>query len=225
MIPVILRLLALALLVLAFLWLIGMKIVARIADWIHFAAPCPVSFGWVLESPLRRWYLRKVPERIGFRVGERVLEIGPGLGVFTRQAAEHVGAAGQVVALDVQPEMARRLAHRMKIAGLEKVRIVVGNAEALPFVSGYFDRAFAVSVMAEVRNKTHAFSELYRALKGGGMLSITEEFLDPDYPFPAETSRRAGAAGFQFVQRAGGLWTYTSNFRKPAPEGVPVSEV
>lgn len=224
MIPVIFRLLVLALLILAFLWLIGMKIVARIADWIHFAAPCPVSFSWVLESPLRRWYLRKVPEHIGFRVGERVLEIGPGIGVFTRQAAEQVGAAGQVVALDIQPEMATRLAQRMKIAG-RKVVIVVGSAEALPFASNYFDRAFAVSVMAEVRNKKRAFDELYRALKDGGILSVTEEFLDPDYPFPAETSHRAKMAGFHPVRHVGRLWTYTSNFRKPPQEEPEASRV
>lgn len=225
MVLVIIRILALFLLGLAFLWLIGMKIVVRIADLFHFAAPCPVSLAWILEHPLRRWYLQKVPERIGFQPGERILEIGPGIGVFTRQAARQAGPTGQVIAVEIQPDMALQLAKRMRTAGLTKVAILVGDAEALPLADDAFDRAFAVSVMAEIRNKRRAFSELYRVLKPAGMLSITEEFIDPDYPFPWETSRRARAAGFHFVRRAGGLWTYTSNFRKPEQENTSAGKV
>jgi ubiquinone/menaquinone biosynthesis C-methylase UbiE len=69
--------------------------------------------------------------------------------------------------------------------------------------------------MAEIREKGRAFSELYRVLRPDGTLSITEEFLDPDYPFPCETRRRAVMAGFRFLRRTGGLWTYTANFSKP----------
>jgi hypothetical protein len=48
----------------------------------------------------------------------------------------------------------------------------------------------------------------------GGHLSITEEFIDPDYPFPSETIRRVEAAGFEQVQRFGNFWIYTINFRR-----------
>ena len=48
----------------------------------------------------------------------------------------------------------------------------------------------------------------------GGHLSITEEFIDPDYPFPSETIRRVEAAGFEQVQRFGNFWVYTINFRR-----------
>lgn len=202
-------------LALAFLWLIGMKVVVRIADLVHFAAPCPASLAWVLDHPVRRRYLRRVPERIGFRTAERVLEIGPGIGVFTQEAARRVGGQGMVLAVDVQLEMALRLARRVQHAGLDNVRILVANAESLPLADGGFDRAFAVSVMAEIRAKGRAFSELYRVLRPGGLLSITEEFIDPDYPFPWETRRRAVAAGFRLLQCLGGLWTYTANFVKP----------
>lgn len=204
-----------SLLGLAFLWFIGMKVVVRLADLVHFAAPCPASLSWILENPFRRWYLRKTPNRIGFQAGERVLELGAGVGVFTEQAAYRVGAQGLVLAVDIQLEMALRLARRARSAGLSNVRILVADAESLPLVSGGFDRAFAVSVMAEIREKDRAFRELYRVLRPGGVLSITEEFIDPDYPFPWETRRRARAAGFHFLQRLGGVWTYTSNFAKP----------
>jgi len=51
-------------------------------------------------------------------------------------------------------------------------------------------------------------------LKPDGVLSITEEFADPDYLFPFETTGRVEAAGFSLEQRFGNLWLYTVNFRK-----------
>jgi hypothetical protein len=52
--------------------------------------------------------------------------------------------------------------------------------------------------------------------KPGGLLSITEEFPDPDYPFASETIRRVDAAGFSLERRSGNFWLYTVNFRKSA---------
>ena len=51
-------------------------------------------------------------------------------------------------------------------------------------------------------------------IKPGGRLSVTEEFMDPDYPFPFETIRRVEVAGFELVQRFGSFWVYTINFRR-----------
>jgi hypothetical protein len=48
----------------------------------------------------------------------------------------------------------------------------------------------------------------------GRVLSITEEFYDPHYPFLPETIRRVEAAGFRLEERFGNLWVYTANFRK-----------
>jgi len=44
------------------------------------------------------------------------------------------------------------------------------------------------------------------------VLSITEEFLDPDYPFISETIHRVEKAGFQLTQKFGNFWMYTVNF-------------
>jgi ubiquinone/menaquinone biosynthesis C-methylase UbiE len=62
------------------------------------------------------------------------------------------------------------------------------------------DRALVVTVLPEISDQNRALAELWRVLKPGGLLSITEEFIDPDYPFPFETIRRVEAAGFEQVQ-------------------------
>ena len=52
-------------------------------------------------------------------------------------------------------------------------------------------------------------------LKPGGVLSISEEFTDPDYRFPCETLREVEAAGFFYESRYGSFWAYTINFWVP----------
>ena len=60
-----------------------------------------------------------------------------------------------------------------------------------------------------------------RVLKPGGLLSITEDFFDPDYPLVSETVRRVEAAGFSLERRFGNFWLYTLNFRRDAALGYP----
>jgi ubiquinone/menaquinone biosynthesis C-methylase UbiE len=101
-------------------------------------------------------------------------------------------------------------------AGLTNVETRVAGAYELPLEGESIDRAFLVTVLPEVPDRDRALAELWRVIKPGGRLSVTEEFMDPDYPFPFETIRRVEAAGFDVVQRFGGFWVYTINFRKRA---------
>ena len=82
----------------------------------------------------------------------------------------------------------------------------------------------SVTVLPEIPDQDRTLTELRRVLrspepakgKPGGLLSITEEFPDPDYPFASETIRRVEAAGFSLERRFGNFWLYTVNFRKSA---------
>ena len=101
-------------------------------------------------------------------------------------------------------------------AGLTNVETHVASAYDLPLEDGSVDRAFLVTVLPEIPDRHRALRELYRVLKPGGVLSITEEFLDPDYPLARTTIRWAREAGFELAERHGNWFAYTLNFRKPA---------
>jgi ubiquinone/menaquinone biosynthesis C-methylase UbiE len=199
---------------LVFVWLFPLKILARLAHRYGHSSPCPSSLAWLVNNPIRRRYMHPLLDRVGIQAGERVLELGPGPGTFTVDAARRVGSEGRIIAVDIQPEMIAQVDRRVREARLSNVETHVASAYELPLDDASVDRAFLVTVLPEIPDQSRALAELRRVLKPGGVLSVTEEFADPDYPFPFETIRRVEAAGFRLEQRFGNWWVYTANFRK-----------
>jgi ubiquinone/menaquinone biosynthesis C-methylase UbiE len=198
----------------AFFWLVVMKVISRLTAHFGISGPCPAAISWLVANPIRRKYMRPVLERVGIQPGECVLELGPGPGLFTVEAARRIGPDGRLVAVDIQPAMIAQVEQRVKQAGITNVETHVASAYELPLPDASVERAFLVTVLTEIPDPNRALREIRRVLKPGGLLSLTEEFLDPDYPFVFETIRRAEAAGFELVQRFGNFWLYTLNFRK-----------
>jgi CAAX protease family protein len=197
-------------------WLFPLKLVSRLAARFGHSSPCPAALSWLVDNPLRRRYMQPVLDRIGIRPGEYVLDLGPGPGAFTVGAAQRAGSEGKLIAVDIQPEMIAQVEQRVREAALTNVETHIASAHHLPLDDGSVDRAFLVTVLPEIPDPARALAELYRVLRPDGMLSITEEFSDPDYLFLPETIRLVEAAGFRFVERFGNLWVYTANFRKVA---------
>jgi tRNA A58 N-methylase Trm61 len=206
---------------LLFLWLFPLKLLSRLAARFGQSAPCPASLDWLVDNPIRRHYMYPALDRVGIRPGERVLELGPGPGIFTVEAARRVGLEGRLIAVDIQPKMIAQVEKRVQEAGLANVETHVADAYHLPLDDASVDRAFLVTVLPEIPDQSRALAQLHRVIKPGGLLSITEEFFDPDYPFVFETVRRVEAAGFRLDQRFGNFWVYTLNFRRDAVPGYP----
>jgi ubiquinone/menaquinone biosynthesis C-methylase UbiE len=107
--------------------------------------------------------------------GDKVLEIGCGTGTLTLAAKTRVGVSGEVVGIDIAPEMievARRKAVRKSI----DVLFQVGGLENIPFPDNRFDTVMCSLMIFhmpdEVRGK--GFKEIYRVLKSGGHLFIID---------------------------------------------------
>jgi ubiquinone/menaquinone biosynthesis C-methylase UbiE len=195
-------------------WLFPLKLISRLAARLGHSSPCPAALSWLVDNPLRRRYMRPVLDRVGIRSGEHVLELGPGPGAFTVDAAQRAGSKGRLIAVDIQPEMIAQVERRVREAGLTNVETHVASAHHLPLDDGSVDRAFLVTVLPEIPAPGRALAEMHRVLRPGGVLSVTEEFYDPDYLFLPETIRLVEAAGFRFEARFGNVLVYTANFRK-----------
>lgn len=196
---------------LAFIWVVVVRALARF----HGGQPCPFALAWIVDNPLRRWYMRPLLDRVGVRPGERVLELGPGPGAFTVEAARRVEPGGTLVAVDIQPKMIAALEGKVQAAGLSNVETHVAGAYELPLEDESVDRAFLVTVLPEIPDTERALAELYRVLRPGGVLSVTEEFLDPDYPLARTTIHWAEESGFELAEHHGNWFVYTLNFCKP----------
>jgi SAM-dependent methyltransferase len=195
-------------------WLFPLKLISRLAARFGHSSPCPASLSWLVDNPIRRRYMGLVLNRIGIQTGESVLELGPGPGAFTVAAARRAGPQGRLIALDIQPKMIAQVERRVREEGLANVETHVASAHDLPLGDESVDRAFLITVLPEIPDPTRALAELWRVLQPGGLLSVTEEFYDPDYRFLPETVRLIEGAGFRLEDRFGNLLVYTVNFRK-----------
>ncbi|MFN0053598.1 MAG: class I SAM-dependent methyltransferase [Planctomycetales bacterium] len=154
-------------------------------------------------------------ERIGLRPGQRVLEIGPGPGRLLIPAADRVLPGGEVVGIDIQPGMIDRLKRRAKSANVKNLTAILGDATQPVVAEGSFDVAFIVTTLGEIPDRAAALAQCLRALKPGGVLSITEMLPDPHYQSKTTVKRLAEEAGFRLQSVHGGAWLFTANCVKP----------
>jgi cyclopropane fatty-acyl-phospholipid synthase-like methyltransferase len=139
---------------------------------------CPWWLGFVLASPLRR--LMQAPGAIvgpHLRAGMRVLEPGPGMGFFTLEMARRVGAAGRVIAVDIQPKMLASLRRRATRAGLEgriETRLAGEASLKVEDLAGSVDFALAFAMVHELPDSAAFFREVAAALRPGGTLLLAE---------------------------------------------------
>lgn len=183
--------------------------------------PCPYSLARWLDIPGRKFLAgpNKVLSTFSLSLGQTVIEIGPGTGFYSVEAARRVGSSGCLICLDLQPEMLQRARERVESNGLSAC-FVQANALALPLRSGCVDHVFLITVLGEIPNRARAFSEIKRVFRPGGRLSVSEQFPDPDFITRRALRRELTAAGFT-EERTEGWLCYRSTWSI----GVPVSHI
>ncbi len=129
----------------------------------------------------------KLAERLGIQPGQRVLDIGCGLGGPARYIATRFGCT--VSGIDITPpfvEAANRLTALLRLAG--RVVIQQGDALRLPYPDEAFDAVYTQHVTMNVADRPRFFAEAYRVLKAGGFFGLTEHGLgatgQPHHPVP-----------------------------------------
>lgn len=140
---------------------------------------------------------------LALQPGERVLEIGPGIGHHALPTAERLGPSGRLDVLDLQPEMLAELASRAERRGIENIVASPGDAQRLPYPDATFGAAYLITVLGEIPSSEAALRELRRVVKPAGRIVVGEFFLDPDYVSPARLDALARAAGLVLRERRG----------------------
>ncbi|KQV72109.1 methyltransferase [Nocardioides sp. Root122] len=116
-------------------------------------------------------------DRLGLRPGERVLDMGCGAG---RHAFEMYKRGADVIAFDQDADelaTVREWFAAMREAGEvpagAEADVKEGDALALPFADGEFDRIVAAEVLEHIPADIQAIHELVRVLRPGGTLAVS----------------------------------------------------
>jgi SAM-dependent methyltransferase len=118
--------------------------------------------------------------------GARVVDVGSGAGIDSLIAAHLVGPEGQVIGVDMTPEMLSKATSAAKAAGMTHVEFREGYAEALPVPDGWADVVISNGVVNLCPDKLTAFGEMYRVLKPGRRIQIGDILVQKAVPDDAK---------------------------------------
>lgn len=105
--------------------------------------------------------------------GERVLEIGCGVGATAVYLAREYGC--QVSGVDISERMVQRAREHAQRRGVQQLTdFRTADMNKLPFPSNAFDAVFCESVLAFSKDKPKAISEMARVTIPGGFVAINE---------------------------------------------------
>lgn len=169
------------------------------------------------EAPARllRW--------LDLEPGETACDFGCGNGYHTLPMAEAVGAEGEVLAVDLQPEMLELLEVRARAAGLGNVRPVQGSVRDTGLPAASCDLVLLVDVYHELSHPVTTLRGLRDALRPGGELVLVEfRAEDPEVPIKpdhkmseAQVVLEMAANGLSFSRLLEGLpWQHALAFRR-----------
>ena len=107
--------------------------------------------------------------------GDTVIDLGTGAGNDAFIARRIVGETGNVIGIDMTPEMVIKALQNNQKLGYKNVEFVLGEIENMQNVSSSVaDVVISNCVMNLVPNKQKAFNEVFRTLKKGGHFSISD---------------------------------------------------
>jgi ubiquinone/menaquinone biosynthesis C-methylase UbiE len=126
--------------------------------------------------------LERIQTAIAPTATMRILDLGCGPGIIVAVLAPLVE---EVVGFDLTPEMLRKARERCSQSGVENVRLLLGNAEKLPFKDGTFDAVVTRCTIHHFKDPRVVISEMARVTRSSGRV-VAVDIVSSEDPKEAE---------------------------------------
>jgi SAM-dependent methyltransferase len=125
------------------------------------------------------------------RPGETVVDLGCGGGLDVFLAAAKVGPGGRAIGIDMTPEMIERARRNAQRQGLANVAFHLAAIDKLPLADASVDCLISNCVINLAPDKSVVFREMFRVLKPGGRVAVSDIALKR--PLPDDLARSVSA--------------------------------
>jgi SAM-dependent methyltransferase len=129
-----------------------------------------------------------------FREGETVLDLGSGGGIDVPLSARRVGPSGKAYGLDMTDEMIELARANAAKAGIENVEFLQGFIEDVPLPEASVDVVISNCVINLSTDKPRVIDEMFRVLRSGGRLGISDVVAD-DHLSKGDRAERGSYVG------------------------------
>jgi SAM-dependent methyltransferase len=153
------------------------------------------------------------------RPGETVVDLGCGGGLDVFLAAARVGPTGKAIGIDMTPEMIERAQRNAARAPEKNVEFHLATIDRLPLPADAVDCILSNCVINLAPDKGAVFREMFRVLKPGGRVAVSDIALKKPLP---EELQRSVAAYMGCVAGAISLAEYEQGLRAAGFEAVQV---
>jgi SAM-dependent methyltransferase len=122
-----------------------------------------------------RDFVALMARRLGLGEVHKALEIGAGVGHWSRVLLPHLAPEAQLFGIDREEAWVKEAGARARALGLgERLHYRFGDANAIPFHDDTFDLVTCQTVLIHVRDPRAVMREMIRVCKPGGLLFLAE---------------------------------------------------